>query len=229
MQTGNPDKTNLIKKRTLAVLTAAVCMLILKVTLTVVMNYRDYLPPNFESDFLLGRDTYFFGAYQWAFYTHIAVGPLTLILGMFLLSDRLRKLFPDWHRYAGRIQVALVLLMLTPSGMWMAMYSATGTVAGVGFASLAVTTGACVWFGWRSAVQRKFAQHRRWMMRCYILLCSAVVLRLTVGFFIVTNIEGEWIYPMTAWTSWLVPLLVFELSTVRKPAGNHKTSEAADK
>lgn len=229
MQTGQPDKTILIKKRTQTVLTAVVCLLILKVTLTIVMNYRDYLPPNFESDFLLGRDTYFFGAYQWAFYTHIAVGPLTLILGMFLLSDRMRKLFPDWHPQLGRIQVALVLLMLTPSGMWMAMYSATGTVAGVGFASLAVTTGACVWFGWRSAVQREFARHRRWMKRCSILLCSAVVLRLTVGFFIVTDIDGAWVYPMTAWTSWLVPLLVLELFTMKKAEGNRKTSEAAGK
>lgn len=76
MQTGRPDKKSLIRRRTQAVLTAAVCLLILKITLTVVMNYRDYLPPNFESGFLPGRDSYFFGAYQWAFYTHIAAGPL---------------------------------------------------------------------------------------------------------------------------------------------------------
>jgi hypothetical protein len=106
--------------------------------------------------------------------------------------------------------------------MWMAMHSATGAVAGVGFASLAVATGACVWFGWRSAVQRKFAQHRRWMTRCYILLCSAVVLRLTAGFFIVSDIEGEWTYPMTAWTCWLVPLAIFELLAAKKSAGNRQ-------
>ncbi len=229
MQTGQPENKNVTKERTQAVLTAVVCLLILKVTLTVVMNYRDYLPPNFDSDFLLDRDSYFFGAYQWAFYTHIAAGPLTLILGMFLLSDRSRKQFPKWHRYLGRIQVALVLLMVTPSGTWMAIHAETGIVAGVGFASLAVATGACVWLGWRSAVQRKFAQHRRWMTRCYILLCSAVVLRLTAGFFIVTDIDGEWTYPMTAWTSWLVPLLVFELFAVKKSVGNRKLPEAAEK
>ena len=222
MQTDRPDKKSFVKKRTQAVLTGAVCLLILKVTLTIVMNYRDYLPPNFNSDFLVGRDSYFFGAYQWAFYTHIVAGPLTLILGMFLLSDRVRRQLPQWHRRVGRIQVALVLLMVTPSGVWMAMHAATGTIAGVGFASLAVATGACVWFGWRSAVRRKFAQHRRWMTRCYILLCSAVVLRLTAGFFIVADIEGDWTYPMTAWTSWLIPLLAFELLAVKKTAGDRQ-------
>lgn len=103
------DPTRRVSSRwsTQAVLTTAICLPSLKVTLTVVMNYRDYLPPNFESDFLPGRDSYFFGAYQWAFYTHIAAGPLTLILGLFLLSDRMRKQFPRWHRYAGRMQVYL--------------------------------------------------------------------------------------------------------------------------
>ena len=55
-------------------------LLILKVTVSVLLGYRDYFPPNFESDFLRGRQAYFFGAYQWAFYTHIASGPVSLIL-----------------------------------------------------------------------------------------------------------------------------------------------------
>lgn len=204
------------KRKILAALSVAVCLLILKVTVSVVSNYVDYLPPNFESDFLLGRDAYFFGAYQWAFYTHIASGPLTLIFGIFLLSDRLRKRFPRWHRYIGRGQVILVLFMVTPSGIWMSMYAATGLVAGTGFAVLAVATGITAGCGWRTAVRRKFVEHRRWMTRCYILLCSAVVLRLTVGLFIVTKIDGDWISPMTAWTSWLVPLLIYELLATKK-------------
>ena len=213
---------SILTRRTQTILTVVVYLLILKVTLTVVTNYRDYLPPDFESGFLLGRDAYFYGVYQWAFYSHIAAGPLTLIVGMVLLSDRFRKHFPKWHRRLGRVQTVLVLLMVTPSGLWMAMYAETGFVAGAGFASLAVVTGLCVWRGWRCAVRRRFAEHRRWMMRCYILLCSAVVLRLTAGFFIVTDIEGDWTYPMTAWSSWLVPLAVFELFAVKKSAGNRQ-------
>ena len=44
------------KSKILAALSVAVCLLILKVTGSVVSNYVDYLPPNFESDFLLGRE-----------------------------------------------------------------------------------------------------------------------------------------------------------------------------
>jgi hypothetical protein len=42
-------------------LTVAAALLIVKVTLSVILGYRDYLPPNFDADFLLGRESYFWG------------------------------------------------------------------------------------------------------------------------------------------------------------------------
>ncbi len=57
-----------ILQRTLSLLTA---LLILKVTCSAVLKYRDYFPPNFESDFLRGRESDFAGSYHWAFYFHI--------------------------------------------------------------------------------------------------------------------------------------------------------------
>ena len=58
--------------------------------------------PNFASDFLRGREGHFFGVYQWAFYTHILSGPVSLILGLILIGERSRARFPKWHRYLGR-------------------------------------------------------------------------------------------------------------------------------
>ncbi len=203
------------------------CVLVLKVTGGVVLNYRAYIPPNFDAEFLQGREAYFSGTYQWAFYTHIASGPLTLVVGMILLSERFRLRYSRWHRLLGRMQTACVLLLLTPSGLWMASYAATGAVAGVGFATLAVATGLCVWLGWRSAVQRRFAAHRRWMWRCYLLLCSAVVLRLMGGIVTVAGIESAWSYPLAAWTSWLLPLGAFEwLQWGSRKNGRHHEQRA---
>ena len=93
----------------------------------------------------------------------------------------------------------------------MSFYAETGAVAGVGFGTLAVATALCVLLGWRSAVKRRFAEHRVWMLRCYVLLCSAVVLRLTAGLATVSGVEGEWAYQISAWTSWLVPLAILEV------------------
>jgi len=197
------------------VLTVLAGLLILRVTLGVVLNYRNYFPPNFESDFLQGREAYFSGSYHWAFYAHIVAGPISLVLGMVLLSERFRLRFPKWHRMLGRIQVLDVLFAVVPSGLWMAYRAEAGPVAGLGFAVLAVVTGTSIALGARSAVQRRFANHRRWMLRCYLLLCSTVVLRLMAGLATVTGVEATWIDPLVAWSSWLVPLAAFELSGFR--------------
>lgn len=189
-------------------------LLIVKVTVGVVLNYRNYIPPNFESEFLQGRDAYFFGDYQWAFYAHILSGPVTLLVGLIGVNERFRLRFPQWHRALGRIQVVAVLFLLTPSGLAMAFRAEGGPVAKIGFATLAIVTGTTVALGWRAAVTRRFADHRRWMWRCYVLLCSAVVLRLMMGLAMVSGLQGEWVYPTVAWACWLLPLAAFELSGV---------------
>lgn len=192
------------------VLVGVAVVLILKVTLSVVIGYRHYLPPDFNSDFLLGRESYFYGPYSWAFYAHLVSGPMSLVAGTILVSDRFRRLAPRWHRRLGKLQVGNVLLLVAPSGLWMAWYAATGAMAGAGLASLAVATAMCAAAGWRAAVARRFDDHRRWMWRTYILLCSAVVIRLIGGTATVMHVEAEWVYPVSAWVSWLGPLVVFE-------------------
>lgn len=204
-------------KRLQQALRLLVFALIVKVTVGVVLTFGSYLPPDFDSGFLIGRDSYFWDGYHLAFYAHVISGPCSLFLGMVLLSERFRRRFAGWHRKLGRVQVANVLLLVAPSGVWMSFYAETGAVAGAGFGTLAVATGLCVLLGWRSAVNRRFAEHRAWMLRCYVLLCSAVVLRLTAGLATVADIEGDWPYQMAAWTSWLVPLAILEVWRTRGP------------
>jgi hypothetical protein len=187
-------------------------LLIVKVTLSVVLGYRDYLPPNFQSDFLVGRQSYFFGGYQWAFYAHLVTGPVALLAGLALVSERFRRRWPAVHRWLGKLQIALVTLVVAPSGAWMAWYAQSGGVAGLGFFLLAVATAGCAVMGWRSAAGGRFAEHRRWMWRCFLLLCSAVVVRLVGGLATVTGVDADWVYPLTAWVSWLGPLVAFEIA-----------------
>jgi hypothetical protein len=209
--------TSFALRRVLPILAA---LLICKVTLSVLLGYRHYFPPNFDSDFLRGRETYFHGAYQWAFYAHLVSGPVSLLLGTILVSDRFRRAAPAWHRRLGRLQAGCVLLLVAPSGLWMAPYAETGAVAAAGLGSLAIATAGCVALGWRSAVKRRFADHRRWMQRAFVLLCSAVVIRMIGGLATVLHFDAFWLYPFSTWASWLAPLLVFESAQLLSaPAG----------
>jgi hypothetical protein len=183
-------------------------VIVAKVTLAVVIGYRDYLPPNFDVGFLQGREGYFWGPYRWAFYVHLVSGPPSLVLGMLLVSERFRRNWPLWHRRLGRIQGMNVLLLVAPSGLWMAFYAATGAVAGAGLGWLAIATAVCVALGWKAAVERRFLDHRRWMTRTFVLLSSAVVIRLVGGLTTVLEYGAVWPYPAAAWLSWLVPLAV---------------------
>jgi uncharacterized membrane protein len=185
-------------------------LLVLKVAVGVVVGYRHYVPPDFSSDFLLGREAYFFGPYCWAFYAHLIAGPTSLIVGTILTSDRFRRWAPAWHRRLGRIQVGCVLLVIVPSGLWMARYAMTGAVAAFGLASLAVVTAICCAAGWRAAMARRFDEHRRWMWRTYLLLCSAVVIRMLGGLATVFEADADWVYPASVWVSWVAPLIAFE-------------------
>lgn len=191
-------------------LLAAAGLLIVKVAISVVIGYRRYLPPDFTSDFLLGREAYFFGPYRWAFYAHCLAGPFSLLVGTLLIGEPLRSYAPRWHRKLGRIHMIAVLFVLVPSGLWMAPYAATGVVAAIGLATLAIATAACAALGWRAAIARRFDQHQQWMWRVYVLLCSAVVIRLLGGLAAVLHWEADWYYPLSVWTSWLAPLLTFE-------------------
>jgi len=204
-------RTNTHHLTTFGLLKLLTGLLILRIVVAVLLSYRDYMPPNFERGFLLDRDGYFFGNYRWAFYAHITSGPMSLILGMILLSGSMRQRYPHWHRLLGRVQTINVLFLVAPSGLSMSRHAESGFVAGLGFGTLSIVTGLCVALGWRAAVSRQFASHQRWMERCFALLCSAVVLRVIGGAATLANVDWLWLYPVSAWASWLLPLLGYEV------------------
>jgi uncharacterized membrane protein len=215
-----------IRRSLLLTLRVLLVLVVGKTIATTLANWPSYFPPDFRSDFLLGRESYFFNGYQGAFYTHIVAGPLTLGLGLVLLSETFRRRWPGRHRQLGKLQAMLILFVVAPSGLWMAYYAATGAIAGAGLATLAILTAATTALGWRAAVNRRVAEHRRWMQRSYVLLCSAVVIRAIGGAAEVAGVEGT--YPYAVGISWLAPLAILELWRISSPlALRHQQSSAS--
>ena len=188
-------------------------LLILRVLATILASYPDYFPPDFDSLFLQGRQATFGGLYRLAFYAHIVSGPVVLLNGLVLLSDRVRRRHGRLHRVLGRVQVAVLLLFVLPSGVVMSRHAFGGWPAGLSFLLVSAATAGCAIAGVAHARRRRFDRHRRWMVRCYVLICSAVALRLISGaaeWAGVTNPERA--YVVAAWASWLVPLAAYELA-----------------
>jgi len=203
-----------------------VVVLILRVMAGILTNYPDYFPPNFDSTFLLGRERTFPGLYAVAFYVHLVSSPVVLVVGLILLSETIRRRFRGLHRRLGWVQVVVLLAFVLPSSLVMARRAIGGWPAGVSFVLLTAATAVCVVAGVVQARRKRFDSHRRWMIRCYVLICSAVVLRIisgAVGLFEVPSPEGAYI--ISAWASWVVPLAVYELvEWIRASRSNSRPS-----
>lgn len=186
--------------------------LILRVLFSILSNYPDYFPPNFDSLFLEGRDSDFHGLYRAAFYLHILTAPFVLPSGLVLLSESFRRRRGRWHAWLGRVHVAILLLLVLPSGVIMSRQSFGGWPAGLSFLLLSIITASCTIAGTVAARQRRYHSHRRWMIRSYLLICSAVALRLISGAAgLLGTVHPESAYIVAAWCSWLVPLAGYEL------------------
>lgn len=198
-----------MRKRILSLLLRWLAViLILRVLGTILSNYSNYFPANFESSFLQAREQAFHGVYRIAFYLHIASGPIVLVNGLVLLMCS-----GQVHRWLGRVQAVTVLFLLLPSGAVMARQSFGGWPAGLSFLSLAVATGSCTILGVVNAIRGRYRSHRTWMLRSYILICSAVVLRIVSGAAEVIGVsKPEDAYIAAAWISWLLPLAAFEIA-----------------
>jgi hypothetical protein len=186
--------------------------LILRVLASILVIYPDYFPPNFDSLFLQGREATFRGAYRAAFYVHIFSGPVVLLNGLLLLSEHFRRRHGGWHRWLGRVQVVVLLLFVLPSSAVMSRYAFGGWPSGLSFLLLAAATGSCAIIGVSYARRRRYDQHRRWMIRAYVLICSAVALRLLSGTAGLVGVPSpEHAYIFAAWSSWLFPLAAYEI------------------
>lgn len=189
-----------------------VVVLILRVLAGILTNYPDYFPPNFDSTFLLGRERTFPGLYAAAFYVHLVSSPVVLVVGLILLSEAVRRRLRGLHRRLGWVQAVVLLGFVLPSSLVMARRAIGGWPAGVSFVLLTGVTAVCAVAGVVQARRKRFNRHRRWMIRCYVLICSAVVLRIisgAVGLFEPPSPEGAYI--VSAWASWVVPLAGYEL------------------
>ncbi len=186
----------------------AVVVLLTKVFVAILWQYRHYFPPDFDSDFLSGRRYTFTPSYQAAFYTHLVISPVCLALAVASKWSAVR--YPTLHRILGRCNVALILSLLIPSGLYMARQAYGGSVAVNGFMALTASTALSALFTGYFAWKKDLKRHQQWAVRLLLLLISPLILRLFSGLMIVLQWDSPATYGINAWCSWLIPLLIWE-------------------
>lgn len=140
---------------------------------------------------------------------HFGVGGLALLLGPFQFLPGLRARRPALHRWTGRVYVA-ACFMSGIAALVLAGTTPRGLIAQLGFGLLGIfwliTTGVAL----ARAMQRRFAEHRRWMIRSYSLTLAAVTLRIYLPAAFAMEIPFSTSYPIISFACWVPNILVAE-------------------
>jgi uncharacterized membrane protein len=140
---------------------------------------------------------------------HAVSAATALLLGPLQFWRSLRSRRPRAHRLVGRLYV-LACMLGGASGFVLALGSTAGPIAGAGFATLALAWIYVTGRGVRLAVQGRYDEHRRWMIRSFALTFAAVTLRLLLILAPAAPIGSTDAYRAIAWLCWVPNLLIVE-------------------
>ena len=152
--------------------------------------------------------------YNLAFFTHITLGGITLLVGWLQFNASFRNRNLQLHRMMGKIYVACALLSGT-AGLYIAMHATGGLSSVLGFSALALlwlfsTLMAYVYIRRSDQLRHKIA-----MIYSYAFCFAAVTLRIWLPLLIAITGDYFVAYPIVAWLCW-IPNLIFAFFLTRK-------------
>ena len=149
-----------------------------------------------------------------AFYTHIILGGIALLIGWLQFSTKIRLRNLSMHRTIGKVYVVTVLIS-SLAGLGLAIFATGGIIPSAGFACLGAVWFTTTLLAYLKIRNMQVEQHRRLMIYSYAACFAAVTLRIWLPLLIL--IFGDFIvaYSIVAWLCWVPNLLVANL-IVRK-------------
>jgi uncharacterized membrane protein len=187
------------------------------VGLMILAPFGHYFAADLEYGFLRDKREFFFeSGYYLGFYAHIVGAPIAFLVGTMQVSRTLRGKWPWLHRWLGRCYCCCVLFAATPGGLVMGLRAYGGLPSVLCFTLLAVLTWISTLLGWRFGRLGNARLHARWMLRSYLLISSAIFLRLLFPLFGTIGLAHQMTYQLSVWASWLIPLCLLEVGNWRR-------------
>ncbi len=141
---------------------------------------------------------------------HFGIGGLVLMIGPFQFVPRIRSKWPTVHRWMGRVYVGGCIFSGI-AGLVLASNTNAGPIARTGFSLLAIFWLTTTTIAFLKAKNRKFGEHKQWMIRSYALTLAAVTLRIYLpvsmtGF----DMPYSVVYPIISFACWVPNAIVAE-------------------
>lgn len=149
-----------------------------------------------------------------AFYIHIILGGISLLIGWTQFSPRIRNQHRPIHRAIGKVYVFSVL----PSSIaafYIAWFATGGPLTRIAFALLAILWFSSTLIAYLAIRRKDIRRHELAMIFSYSMCFAAVTLRLWNPMLL--NLTGDFLlaYRLSAWLCW-VPNLVFAILYTRR-------------
>ncbi|WP_051023067.1 DUF2306 domain-containing protein [Nocardia pneumoniae] len=154
---------------------------------------------------------------------HVVCGSVAILICGFQVWPWFRRKHPALHRRLGRWYVFAGVIPAGLAGLVIGATSPFGPVARVSNVMLATLWLITTVTGWRMARQRRFTEHRRWMIRSFALTLSIILNRVLGGVLLLildpqleTTFHGDeelltqTIAGIGTWLGWTLCLLIAE-------------------
>lgn len=176
-----------------------------------------YLQPTLDNAYLQSKWNNL--ANPWfmnSLYIHGISACFCLLLVSFLVLFRIEK-YVQLHRAIGKVTIALILLVAMPSGIVLSKFATGGFWGTILFFSLAIYTGYCAYSAYVVVRKKDYKRHEWYMKEVFLLLLSALFLRLLMTFFAkFFHWHGDQMYLTAATLSWIPSIAVINWLRLRK-------------
>jgi len=138
---------------------------------------------------------------------HVVTGNIALVTLFVQLLPWIRRRFPAVHRISGRVYTFAGVVPATLSALVLLPYS-TAPMGKLGLATMAVLWLAATLVGLRRARQRRWVDHRRWMLYSFALALGTSWGRV-IGQFAIPgkDMDIAIFFDISSWMGWVVSLV----------------------
>ncbi|MEM9759571.1 MAG: DUF2306 domain-containing protein [Pseudomonadota bacterium] len=165
------------------------------------------------------------------FIGHVLLAAVMTLSGLLQLIPALRRSLPAAHRISGRV-FAVSACVLAISGLWLTWVRGTqlSLVSGVAISLDALLILIFVALAWRCALQKRFAEHRRWALRSFMVANGVWFLRVGIMAWVLLNQGPRGMNEtlsgpadiVLVFGSYLIPLAILELYFLAQSAGSRR-------
>lgn len=157
-----------------------------------------------------------------AFYVHIVLGGIALLIGWTQFVSKWRQRNLRVHRQIGKLYVIAVWISAI-TALYIAVFATGGFVPAIGFICMAAVWFFTTYIAYANIRKKNISGHQKMMIYSYATCLAAVTLRIYLPVFISLFNDFNKAYAVVSWLSW-VPNLIVAYFIVRQSYPDQTTA-----